>query len=105
MCLRKFLAGWALSSRRRWLAPFSGMRGDGCVPTGRVLVVLISPGALPRDKILRPHRPFSQPELDSIAEFLNQHYSGWTLETIRGDLLQKLATERERYEGIVQGAL
>jgi heat-inducible transcriptional repressor len=44
-------------------------------------------------------------ELDSIAEFLNQHYAGWTLEAIRGDLLQKLATERERYEGIVQSAL
>jgi heat-inducible transcriptional repressor len=58
-----------------------------------------------RDKILRPHRLFSQPELDSIAEFLNHHYAGWTLEAIRGDLLQKLATERERYEGIVQGAL
>jgi heat-inducible transcriptional repressor len=56
-------------------------------------------------KILRPHRLFSQPELDNIAEFLNQHYAGWTLEAIRGDLLQKLATERQRYESIVQSAL
>src|ERR1700726_1705744 len=75
------------------------------LPDGRVVVVLISHGGVTRDKILRPHRLFSQPELDSIAEFLNQHYAGWTLEAIRGDLLQKLATERERYEGIVQGAL
>src|SRR5713101_2785929 len=30
---------------------------------------------------------------------------GWTLEAIRGDLLQKLATERERYEGMAQSAL
>src|SRR5256885_7680682 len=29
----------------------------------------------------------------------------WTLEAIRSDLLQKLATERERYEGIAQNAL
>src|ERR1700675_2692683 len=75
------------------------------LPDGRVVVVLISHGGVTRDKILRPHRLFSQPELDSIAEFLNQHYAGWTLEAIRGDLVQKLATERERYEGIVQGAL
>ena len=75
------------------------------LPDGRVVVVLISHGGVTRDKILRPHRSFSQPELDSIAEFLNQHYAGWTLEAIRGDLLQKLASERERYEGIVQGAL
>src|SRR6266436_2422230 len=75
------------------------------LPDGRVVVVLISPGGNTRDKILRPHRPFTQVELDATADFLNRHYSGWTLEAIRADLLQKLATERERYEGIVQSAL
>src|SRR5229473_1707235 len=41
----------------------------------------------------------------SAADIMNRHYSGWTLETIREDLLQKLANERERYEGLVQSAL
>jgi heat-inducible transcriptional repressor len=75
------------------------------LPDGRVVVVLVSPGGNTRDKILRPQRPFSQPELDATADFLNRHYCGWTLEAIRADLLQKLATERERYEGLVSGAL
>src|SRR5260370_571021 len=75
------------------------------LPDGRVVVVLISPGGDTRDKILRPSRMFTQGELDATADFLNRHYSGWTLEAIRSDLLQKLATERERYEGIVQSAL
>ena len=75
------------------------------LPDGRVVVVLISPGGNTRDKILRPTRRFEQRELDDTAEFLNRHYSGWTLEAIRSDLLQKLATERERYEGIAQNAL
>src|ERR1700724_1208697 len=75
------------------------------LPDGRVVVVLISSGGNTRDKILRPTRRFSQSELDATAEFLNRHYWGWTLETIREDLLQKLANERERYEGIVQSAL
>src|SRR3984893_6563258 len=75
------------------------------LPDGRVVVVLISPGGNTRDKVLRPSRRFSQAELDATAEFLNSHYSGWTLEAIREDLLQKLANERERYEGIVQSAL
>jgi heat-inducible transcriptional repressor len=75
------------------------------LPDSRVVVVLISPGGNTRDKILRPNRQFSQQELDATADFLNRHYSGWTLEAIRGDLLQKLANERERYEGIVQSAL
>ena len=75
------------------------------LPDGRVVVVLISPGGATRDKVLRPQRLFTQVELDETSEFLNRHYSGWTLEAIRGDLLQKLATERERYEGIVKSAL
>src|SRR2546428_10812560 len=64
------------------------------LPDGRVVVVLISPGGNTRDKILKPGRLFTQTELDATADFLNRHYSGWTLEAIRADLLQKLATER-----------
>jgi heat-inducible transcriptional repressor len=75
------------------------------LPDGRVVVVLISPGGNTRDKILRPARRFTQVELDATSDFLNRHYSGWVLEAIRDDLLQKLANERERYEGIARNAL
>src|SRR5438046_10479834 len=75
------------------------------LPDGRVVVVLISPGGKTRDKILQPSRRFTQAELDATAEFLNRHYSGWSLEAIRADLLQKLAAESERYGGIAQKAL
>jgi heat-inducible transcriptional repressor len=75
------------------------------LPDGRVVVVLISPGGNTRDKILRPSRPFTQAELDATADFLNRHYTGWSLEAIRADLLQKLATDREQYEGLVRSAL
>jgi heat-inducible transcriptional repressor len=75
------------------------------IPDGRVVVVLVSPGGNTRDKVLRPPRPFTQQELDATADFLNHHYTGWTLEAIRGDLLQKLATERERYENLARSVL
>ncbi|HEY1482689.1 MAG TPA: HrcA family transcriptional regulator, partial [Candidatus Acidoferrum sp.] len=75
------------------------------LPDGRIVVVLISPGGNTRDKVLKPARPFSQEELDATANFLNSHYSGWTLEAIRTDLLQKLAGDREQYEGLVGSAL
>jgi heat-inducible transcriptional repressor len=75
------------------------------IPDGRVVVVLVSPGGNTRDKVLRPPRPFTQNELDATADFLNRQYTGWTLEAIRTDLLQKLANERERYENIVRSAL
>ncbi len=88
------LAKTVLEYARMWL-----------LPDGRVVVVLISPGGNTRDKVLKPGRPFTQQELDATAEFLNRQYSGWTLEAIRTDLLQKLANERERYEGLMRNAL
>ena len=75
------------------------------LPDGRVVVVLSTPGGNTRDKIVKPNRMFTQMELDATAEFLNRQYSGWTLEAIREDLLLKLATERERYEGLAQSVL
>jgi heat-inducible transcriptional repressor len=75
------------------------------LPDGRVVVVLISPGGNTRDKVLRPSRNFTQAELDATADFLNRNYSGWMLDAIRSDLLQKVAAERERYETLAQSAL
>ena len=75
------------------------------LPDSRVVVVLISPGGDTRDKVLRPSRPFTQSELDATADFWNRNYCGWTLEAIRADLLQKLVTERERYDTIARSAL
>src|SRR6202011_2931333 len=36
---------------------------------GRVVVVMISPGGNTRDKVLRPHRLFTQTELDATSAF------------------------------------
>lgn len=88
------LAKTVLEHARMWL-----------LPDGRVVVVLLSPGGVSRDKILKPPRQFTQAELDLTAGFLNRHYTGWSLEAIRADLLQKLATESEQYEGLIRGAL
>ncbi|MFZ0878091.1 MAG: heat-inducible transcriptional repressor HrcA [Candidatus Acidiferrales bacterium] len=75
------------------------------IPDARVLVVLIGAGGVTRDKVIRPERTFRQDELDHIAEFLNRHYSGWTLDAIRSDLQVQLANDRERYDQLASDAL
>jgi len=75
------------------------------IPDARVLVVLIGPGGLTRDKLIQTERAFKQEDLDRIAEFLNSHYSGWTLDAIRADLQAQVATERERYDRLATDAL
>ena len=75
------------------------------LPDGRVVVVLISTGGGAHDKVVRLERPFTQPELDRTADYLNRHYLGWTFEAIRADLLARLASEHERYDQLVSNAL
>ncbi len=75
------------------------------VPDGRVLVVVLSEGGRTRDKLIRPERPFSQPELDRVADHLNAHYSGWTIEAIRADLSERLERERDSWGLLAQRAL
>jgi len=75
------------------------------LPDGRVVVVLISGGGTTRDKLVRPEHDFTQAQLDQTADYLNGHYAGWTLEAIRADLLEKLASERERYARLLPPAL
>jgi len=75
------------------------------LPDGRVLVVLISNASLTRDKVIRPDRAFTQADLDRTADYLNRHYTGWTLDSIRADLLAHLARDRERYDRLLSDAL
>jgi heat-inducible transcriptional repressor len=75
------------------------------LPDGRVVIVLVSTGGATRDKIIRPERAFTQPDLDRTGEYLNRHYVGRTLEAIRADLLARLAKEQERYDLLARDAL
>jgi heat-inducible transcriptional repressor len=75
------------------------------LPDGRVVIVLVSTGGATRDKIIRPERAFTQPDLDRTGEYLNRHYVGRTLEAIRAELLARLAQEQERYGLLVRDAL
>ena len=75
------------------------------LPENRVLVVLIASGGLTRDKVIRPERAFRQDELDQISQYLNAHYVGWNLESIRADLQAQLAREQERYHKLANDAL
>jgi heat-inducible transcriptional repressor len=75
------------------------------LPDMRVLAIVIGPGGATRDKVLHTQRRFAQEELDRTSDYLNRHYSGWTLAAIREDLLANLAKDRERYDGLTATAL
>ncbi|HTS13581.1 MAG TPA: heat-inducible transcriptional repressor HrcA [Candidatus Limnocylindrales bacterium] len=75
------------------------------LPDSRILVVLITAGGMTRDKVVRTERSFRQEDLDHIAEHLNRHYKGWTLEAMRTDLRKQVEHDREQYGRIAGDAL
>ena len=54
---------------------------------------------------MRPERPFHQEDLDRIADYLNRHYVGWTLEAMRADLRAQVERDREQYGRLAGDAL
>ena len=75
------------------------------LPDQRVLIVLVSSGGLTRDKLIRPARQFRQEDLDTLADYLNRHYVGWTLEDMRADLRAQRELDREQYGRLAGDAL
>jgi heat-inducible transcriptional repressor len=75
------------------------------LPDSRILVVLVTTGGLTRDKLMRTERIFRQDDLDRIAEYVNHHYVGWTLEAMRADLRVQVERDREQYGKLAGDAL
>jgi len=75
------------------------------LPDGRLLVVLVSGGGITRDKVVRFEHNFTQADLDRTANYVNAHYKGRTLDDIRTDLVQRIDSDRERYDKLAGNAL
>lgn len=71
----------------------------------RVLAVLVFSDGEVQNRILHPRSPFSPAELDRVANYLNQHYSGLSLLEVRRKLLRELRDTRERMYRVMGGAI
>ncbi len=65
------------------------------LPDERVLAVIVSRPDLIENRIFCLQDACSQAELDQAADFLNQEFRGWSLRTIRLELVKRLEEMRE----------
>lgn len=70
----------------------------------RVLAVLVTRGGMVRDRVLMVDRDLSPVDLETAANFLNEHYRGWALERVRTELARRLERERTAYQDLVEAA-
>jgi heat-inducible transcriptional repressor len=70
----------------------------------RILAVLVTRSGMVRDRVLALDRDLSLVELETAANFLNEHYRGWNIERVRAELARRLEMERNDYQRMVQSA-
>lgn len=68
----------------------------------RVLVLVEPAGGPVRSRVIRIDEEMRQEELDRIANYLNQNFSGWQIELARAEIQRRLEQERALYDEILQ---
>jgi heat-inducible transcriptional repressor len=69
--------------------------------TGKVLAVVVTKSGVVRDRALRLERDVTQAELESAAQYLNNNFQGWTIDSIRSELARRLERERNDYDKLM----
>ncbi len=71
------------------------------LPERRVLMVVVTSDGLVRNQVAQLKSPVTQAELESIRNYLNAEFSGWTLTGIRRELDRRLKDERAAYDTLL----
>src|ERR1700733_7219090 len=64
----------------------------------RVLAVVVTRSGLVRDRVLALDKDLTLRELETAANFLNEHFRGWSVERVRAELARLVDQERSEYQ-------
>ncbi len=70
----------------------------------RVLAVVVGKSGTVRDRVLAVAEDLSAGQLETAANFLNEHFRGWQLERVRAELLRRIEHERTAYQRMMEAA-
>jgi heat-inducible transcriptional repressor len=64
----------------------------------RVLAVVVTRSGMVRDRVLALDHDLSSVQLETAANFLNQHFRGWNIDRVRNELARRVDHERTVYQ-------
>lgn len=67
----------------------------------RVLAVVVTRSGMVRDRVLALDRDLTLGELEVAANFLNEHFRGWSMEQVRAELARMVERERSEYQRLL----
>jgi heat-inducible transcriptional repressor len=68
---------------------------------GRVLAVVVTSSGLVRDRMLTLAADVTVRELEAAANFLNEHFRGWSIEKVRAEIARLVERERSEYQRLL----
>jgi len=68
---------------------------------GRVLAVVVTSSGLVRDRMLTLEEDVAEQELEVAANFLNEHFRGWSIERVRAEIGRLVERERSEYQRLL----
>jgi heat-inducible transcriptional repressor len=68
----------------------------------RVLMIVVTSDHMVRNRVIRLEEPISQRELDSIRNYINANFSGWTLAQVHTELQHRLEAESAAFDSILK---
>jgi heat-inducible transcriptional repressor len=67
----------------------------------RVLAVVVTKSGVVHDRMMRLENDLSQADLDTAARYINENFGGWTIETLRTELVRRIEQERSEYDRLM----
>lgn len=68
----------------------------------RVLMIVATRDRMVRNRVVTLERTLSPDDLLHIRNYVNVHFSGWTLEKARAELLRRIEADRAMYDAVLQ---
>lgn len=72
------------------------------LPDMRVLMIVVTRDGIVSNQVTQLNETVTQDELASIRNYLNRNFAGWTLESIRRDLGNRLEQEWAMYDNLLR---
>jgi heat-inducible transcriptional repressor len=68
---------------------------------GRVLAVVVTSSGLVRDRVLAMQADVTAREMEAAANFLNEHFRGWSIERVRAEIGRLVEQERSEVQRLL----
>ena len=71
----------------------------------RVLAVVVTRSGMVRDRVLALDHDLSSVQLETAANFLNEHFRGWNIDRVRNELARRVEYDRSVYQQLSDAQL